>query len=98
MSTTFVLTTSIDVDEGVAGEEFENNLTEASLNETAYSNSSSNGTAYQCQGATKEEMKLYEVLAWWMDAICQVAYITGVTFNDVANSSTLLLLLSILAF
>lgn len=82
LSTTFVLSTSIVDDIDVASKEGEDaNVTLTSTNETSYSNSSSNGTAYQCQGPTKDEMKLYEILAWWMDAICQVIRIRGVVFE-----------------
>jgi hypothetical protein len=43
-------------------------------NGTAYSfNETSNKTAYQCQGASKEDLRAYENLAWWMDAVCQVS-------------------------
>jgi hypothetical protein len=45
-------------------------------NETAYSNETSptNASAYRCLGASKEEMKLYGILAWWMDAVCLVTF------------------------
>ena len=43
-------------------------------NETVYSNGTfySNESTYQCLGASKGEMKTYSVVAWWMDAVCQV--------------------------
>ena len=43
-------------------------------NETAFSNESAlwNETAYKCAGASKEELKLYSTLSWWMDAVFQV--------------------------
>ena len=46
----------------------------ADENETAYSNESAlwNETAYKCAGASKEELKLYSTLSWWMDAVFQV--------------------------
>jgi hypothetical protein len=44
-------------------------------NGTAYSNESdySNETAYECLGASKEELKLYSTLSWWMEAVFQVS-------------------------
>ena len=83
LSTMLVLSTSTIV-AGVASKN-DDNLIETLSNATAYSDSSSNGTAYQCQGPTKEEMKLYEILAWWMDAICQVILVRGSSFNDVTK-------------
>ena len=44
----------------------ESNVTDYNFNETM------NATAYQCQGASKEDLKIYDALAWWMDAVCQV--------------------------
>ena len=41
-------------------------------NTTAFFNETRNETAYQCQGASKEDLRIYEDLAWWMDAVCQV--------------------------
>ena len=82
MSTTWIRSASISaVDNKVFSDEAKDknptkfysiNELQSLSNETTYSNSSSNGTAYQCQGPTKDEMKLYEILDWWMDAVCQV--------------------------
>ena len=41
-------------------------------NTTGFFNETINETAYQCQGASKEDLRINEDVAWWMDAVCQV--------------------------
>ena len=35
-------------------------------------NDTANTTKFECKGATKDELKLYGVLSWWLDAVGQV--------------------------
>ena len=37
-----------------------------------YHNDTTNVTTFECKGATKDELKLYGVLSWWLDAVGQV--------------------------
>ena len=32
-----------------------------------------NRTAFECKGPSKDELKLYAILSWWMDAVGQVS-------------------------
>lgn len=36
-------------------------------------NDTANTTKFECKGATKDELKLYGVLSWWLDAVGQVS-------------------------
>jgi hypothetical protein len=50
-------------------EEAEANDTESGKDEPLQ-----NETVYECLGPSKEDMKLYGKLAWWMDGVIQVFF------------------------
>ena len=53
-----------------------NDLNESMTNDLTYSNESKgNESAYQCIGPSEDDVKLYHVLAWWMDGVVQVQII-----------------------
>ena len=54
-------------------------------NTTAFFNETSNETAYQCQGASKEDLRINEDVAWWMDAVCQVMKSLSIKKRDFAK-------------
>jgi hypothetical protein len=47
---------------------FDENSTQKFSNES----NESNETVYQCIGPSKEAVKIYGILAWWMDGVVQV--------------------------
>ncbi len=49
---------------------------EAEVNDTegAKDDQLLNETVYECLGPSKEDMKLYGKLAWWMDGVIQVCF------------------------
>ncbi len=49
---------------------FDENSTQKFSNES----NESNDTVYQCIGPSKEAVKIYGILAWWMDGVVQVKY------------------------
>jgi hypothetical protein len=49
---------------------FDENSTQKFSNES----NESNETVYQCIGPSKEAVKIYGILAWWMDGVVQVKY------------------------